>query len=124
VSRYGEVRIRKYVIYLRRFNRWQEFGILLKSVDFYGCETWSLTMGEEHRLRVFGNGVLRKTFGLKRDEVTGEWRKIRIQELYNLYCSPNTIRVIKSRRMRWAWHAARMEDRRGTYSVLVGRPEG
>jgi len=81
-------------------------------------------MGEEHRLRVFGNEVLRKTFGLKRDEVTGEWRKIRIQELYDLYCSPNTIRVIKSRRMRWAWHAARMEDRRGTYSVLVERPEG
>jgi hypothetical protein len=81
-------------------------------------------LGEERRLRVFENRVLRKTFGPKRDEVTGEWRKIRIQEPYQLYCSPHTVRVIKSRRMRWAWYVARMEDRRGPYTVWVGRPEG
>jgi hypothetical protein len=68
--------------------------------------------------------VLRKTFGFKRDWVTGEWRKIHIQELYDLYCLPNNVRVIKSRRMRWVWHVARVKDKRGPYSVLVGRPEG
>jgi len=61
----------------------------------YGCETWSLTLREEHRLR-----VLRRIFGPKRDEVTGEWRKLHNEELSDLYCSPNIVRVIKSRRMR------------------------
>jgi len=66
----------------------------------YGCETWSLTLREERRLRVFENGVLRRIFGPKRDEVTGEWRKLHNEELNDLYCSPNIVRVIKSRRVR------------------------
>jgi hypothetical protein len=68
----------------------------------YGCETWSVTLREEHRLRVFENRVLRRIFGPKRDEVTGEWRRLHKKELYALYLSPNIIRVIKSRRMRWS----------------------
>ena len=68
----------------------------------YGCETWSLTLREERKLRVFENRVLRGIFGLKREEVTGEWRKLLNEELNDLYCSPNIVRVLKSRRMRWA----------------------
>jgi hypothetical protein len=74
-----------------------------------GCETWSVTLREEHRLRVFENRVLSRIFGPKRDEVTGEWRKLRNGELHNLYSSPDIIRHIKSRRLRWAGHVARME---------------
>jgi hypothetical protein len=68
--------------------------------------------------------VLRRIFGPKRDEVTGEWRILHTKELYALYCSPNIIRVIKSRRMRWEGHVARMGERRGAYRALVGKPEG
>jgi hypothetical protein len=78
------------------------------AVALYGCETWSLTLREERRLRVFENRVLRRVFGPKRDEVTGEWRKQHNEELNDLYSSPNIVRVIKSRRMRWARHVARM----------------
>jgi hypothetical protein len=73
---------------------------------------------------VFENRVLRRIFGPKRDEVTGEWRRLHNEELYDLYSSPNSIRVIKSRRMRWAGHVARMGEGRGAYRVLVGRHEG
>jgi len=90
----------------------------------YGCETWSLTLREERRLRVFENRVLRKVFGLKRDEVIGEWRKLHNEELNNLYSLPNIVRVVKSRRMRWAGHVARMGEERGVHRVLVGKPEG
>ena len=90
----------------------------------YGCETWSLTLREELRLRFFENRVLSRIFGPKRDEVRGEWRKLHIEEFNDLYCSSNIVRVIKSRRMRWTGHVARMEERRGVYRVLVGKPEG
>jgi hypothetical protein len=79
---------------------------------------------EECRLRVFENKVLRRIFGPKRDEVTREWRRLHNKELYALYSSPNIIRVIKSRRLRWAGHVARMGERRGAYRGLVGKPEG
>jgi hypothetical protein len=69
-------------------------------VVLYGCETWSLALREECRLRVFENEVLRRIFGPKRDEVTGEWRRLHNEELYDLYSSPNIIRVIKSRKLR------------------------
>ena len=93
-------------------------------VVLYGCETWSLTLREEGKLRVFENMVLRRIFGPRRDEVTGEWRRLHNEELNDLYCSPNIVRVIKSRRMRWAGHVARMGEERGMYRVLLGKPEG
>jgi len=79
---------------------------------------------EERRLRVFENKVLRKIFGPKRNEVTGEWGKLHNEELNDLYCSPNIVRIIKSRRKRWTGHVARLGERRGVYKVLVGKPEG
>ena len=90
----------------------------------YGCETWSLTLREERKLRVFENVVLRRIFGPRRDEVTGEWRRLRNEVLNDLYSSPNIVRVIKSRRMRWAGHVALMGEERVVYRVLVGKPEG
>ena len=81
-------------------------------------------MREEHRLRVFENKVLRKIFGAKKDEITGEWRKLHHAELHAFYSSPNIIRNLKSRRLRWAGHVARMEQFRNAYRVLVGKPEG
>jgi hypothetical protein len=86
-------------------------------VVLYGCETWSLTLREERRLRVFENRVLRRVFGPKRDEVTAEWRKLHNEELNDLYSLSNIVRVVKSRRMRWAGHVARMGE-------MVGKPEG
>ena len=84
----------------------------------------SLTLPEERKLRVFENMVYRKIFVSRRGEETGEWRRLHNEELNNLYCSPNVVRVIKSRRMRWAGHMARMGEERGVYRVLVGKPEG
>jgi hypothetical protein len=83
-----------------------------------------LTLREESRLRVFENRVLRRVFGPKRDEVTGEWRKPHNEELKDLYSLPNIVRVVKSRRMRWAEHVARMGEDRVVHRVLVGKPEG
>jgi len=84
------------------------YRTIILPVVSYGCETWSLTLREEHRLRVFDNRVLRRIFGPRRDDVTGEWRKLHNEEPNDLYCSPNIFRGIKSRRMRWAVHVARM----------------
>jgi hypothetical protein len=97
---------------------------IILPVVLYGCETWSVTLREKHRMRVFENRVLRRIFGPKRDGVTGEWRRLHKKELNDLYASPNIIRAIKSTRMRWAGHVARMGEGRGAYRVLVGRPEG
>jgi hypothetical protein len=79
---------------------------------------------EERRLRIFKNRVLRRVFEPKRDEVTGEWRKLHNEELSDLYSLPNIVRVVKSSRMRWAGHVARMGEGRDVYRVLVGKPEG
>ena len=100
------------------------YRTIILPVVLYGCERWSLTLREECRLRVFENGVLRRIFEPKRDEVTGEWRKLHNEELKGLYSSPNIVLVIKSRRMRWAGLVARMGEGRGVYRVLVGKPEG
>jgi hypothetical protein len=97
---------------------------LLLPFVLYGCETWSLTLREQQRLRVFENRVLRRIFGPKRDEATGEWRRPHNEELNDLYSSPNIIPVIKLRRMRWAEHVACMGEKRGAYRILVGSPEG
>jgi hypothetical protein len=94
------------------------------SLILYGCETWSLTLREKQRLRVFENRVLRRIFGPKRDEVTGGWRKLHNEELHGLYSSPSIVRVIKVRRMRWAGHVARIGEVRGVYNILVSKPEG
>jgi hypothetical protein len=93
-------------------------------VVLYGCETWSLTLREEHRLGVYENRLLRRIFGPKRDKVTGGWRKLHNEELHDLYSLPNIVRVIKARRMRWAGHVAHMGEVRSAYNILVGRPEG
>jgi len=92
---------------------------IILPVVLYGCETWSLTLREERGLR-----VLRKVFGPKRDEVTGEWRKLHNEELNDLYSLPDIVRVVKLRRMRWAGHVARRGEDRGVHRVLVGKPEG
>jgi len=76
------------------------YGTIILPIVLYGCETWSLTLREECRLSVFENRVLRRIFGPRRDEITGEWRKLHNEELNDLYCSPNIVRVIKLRRMR------------------------
>ena len=89
----------------------------------YGCKTWYLTLKEECRLRVFENRVLRRIFGPKRDE-NGDWRKLHYEELHSLFCSPNVVRVIKSRRLRWASHVDRMEEGRSAFKILTGKPTG
>jgi len=86
------------------------YRTIILPVVLYGCETWSLTLREERKLRVFENMVLRRIFGPRRDEVTGEWRRSHNEELNDFYSSPNIVRVIKSRRLRWAGHVARMGE--------------
>jgi len=96
------------------------YRIIILPVVLYGCETRSLILREERNLRVFENMVLRRIFGPRRDEVTGEWRRMHNEELNDLYSSPNIVRVIKSRRMRWAGHVARMGEKRGCIRVWWG----
>ena len=81
---------------------------IILPVVFYGCETWSLTLRNEHGLRVFENKVLIKIFGAKRDDITREWRKLHNAELLALHSSSNIIRNLKSRRLKWAVHVARI----------------
>jgi hypothetical protein len=99
------------------------YKTVILPVVLYGCKTWSFTLREEHRLRVFWNRVLRRIFGPKREE-DGSWRKLHNDELHSLYPSPNIVRVIISRRMKWAGDVAHMGEGRGVYRVLGGRPEG
>jgi hypothetical protein len=100
------------------------YKTIILPVVLYGCGAWSLMLREEHRLRVFENRVLRRIFGPKRVEVTGQWRKLHNEELHNLYSSPDIIRQVKSRKMRWAGHVARMGEDRNVFRVLMGKLEG
>jgi hypothetical protein len=109
---------------LTKYLKIKIYRTIILPVVVYGCETWSLTLKEERRLRVFENMVLGRISGPKRDEVTGEWKKIHNVELNDLHSSTSTVRVIKLKRMRWAGHVVHMGERRGVYRVLVGKPEG
>jgi hypothetical protein len=91
-------------------------------VVLYGYEILSLALREEHRLRVLENRVLRRIFGLKRNEVAGGWRKLHNEELHNLRSSLSIIRMIKSRRIKWAGHVARIEAKLNAYRILMGKP--
>jgi hypothetical protein len=91
------------------------YKTLILPVVLYGCETWSLTLREEHELRVLEDRILRRIFGPKRDEVTGEWRKFHKEKFHILYSSPNIIRQMKARRIRWAGHVACMGEERNVY---------
>jgi hypothetical protein len=93
-------------------------------VVLYGYKTWSLTLREEHKLRVFQNRVLRRISGPKGDKVAGGWRKLHNEQLHDLYASPSIIRMIKSRRVRWTGYVARMGGKRNAYRILVGKSEG
>ena len=100
------------------------YRCIILHVVSYGCETWSLTLREDHRLMVFESRVLRRIFRPRKDKVTREWRKLHNEELNDLYSSPNIVQVIKLRRMRWAGHVAHMGEKGGAYRVLMWKPEG
>jgi hypothetical protein len=96
------------------------FETIILPVILYECETWSLELREEHRLRVFENRGLRKVFGPQRDEVTGGWRKLHNEELRDLYSLPSVIRIINSR-IRWVGYVTRMGEKRNKYRLLLGK---
>jgi hypothetical protein len=100
------------------------YKTIILPVVLYGYETWSLTLREEHRLRVFENRILRRIFRQMRDKVAGEWRELHNEEFHILYSSPNIIKQIKSRRVKWVRHVARMGEDRNVYKVLMRKPEG
>jgi hypothetical protein len=102
----------------------RKYKTIIFPVVLYGRETLSLTVREEYKLRVFENRVLRRIFGPKRDGAAGGWRKLHNEDLHNLYYFPSMIKIIKSRRMRWAGHVARLGEKRNVYRLLVGNPEG
>jgi hypothetical protein len=97
---------------------------IILPVVLYGRETWCLTLRDKYRSRVFENRVLRTIYGLKREEEEGGWRKLHNEEFHNWNASQNIIRVIESRRMRWAGHVERMGEMRNVYKILAGIPEG
>jgi hypothetical protein len=112
------------LIFTFTVNYWIKIYItLILSVTLNECKTWSLTLSEEHRLRVFQNRMLRRIFGRKRNEVTGGWIKLHNEELHGLYTSPNIIMMIKSKRMRWVGNVARMEEMRNAYKIFVRNSE-
>jgi len=100
------------------------YRTIILPVVLYGCETWSLTLREERKLRVFENMVLRRIFGPRRDKVTGEWRRVHNKELNDLYSSPNIVRVIKFQKNETGWACGMMGEERGVYRVMVGKLEG
>ena len=100
------------------------YRTVILSVVLYGCETWSLTLKEERRLSVCENRVLRRIFEPRRDDVTGEWRKLHNEEINDLHSPPNIVWAIKSRRMRWERHVACMEVKRGVCMILVRKSAG
>ena len=112
-----------YAVDNARYQNKKYIAIILPLI-LYGCKTWSLTLREELWVRVFENRMLRNIFGPTRAEVTGEWRKLHNEELNNLYSSPTIVRVIKSRRMRWAGLVSRMGEGINVYRVLVEKSEG
>jgi hypothetical protein len=109
---------------LRKNKKFEVYRTIKLPVVCYGYETLSLTLREERRLRVFESWLLRRIFGPKRDIVTAEWKRRRNEEITDLYSSPNITRVIKSRRMKWAGYVADMEEKRGAYRLLEGKPVG
>jgi len=99
------------------------YKTIILPVVLYECETWSLTLRDESRLRVFENRIPRGIFGPKRDE-NGDWRRLHNEERHSLYRSPNIVWVIKSRRLRWAGHVVRMEEGRSAFKILTGKLTG
>jgi hypothetical protein len=99
------------------------YKTIILPVLLYGCEIWPLTLREEHRLGVFKNRVLRRIFGPKKNELTGEWRKLHSEELHDLNSSQSIIKIMKGKRMRWAEHVSRMGEKRNAYRLLVEKPE-
>ena len=122
----GPIHLRKFYrpAYFRKKLKINTYKIVILPIVLYGCESWSLILREEQRLRMFEKKVLRKIFGEKRDEITGEWTKFHNAERHAFYSSPNIIRNLNSRQLRCAGHVARMEQSRNAYRVLVGKPEG
>ena len=108
--------------FLPKYLKINIYRTIILPVVLYGCETWPLALREESRLRLSEKRALRSIFGPKRDEVPRKWRKLHIEEPNDLYSSPNIVREIKSRRMRWAGNVARMGEI-GVYRVLLGKPE-
>jgi hypothetical protein len=100
------------------------YKTIILPVVLYRSETWSLTLKDEHRLRMLEKRVLRRIFGPKRNEMRRSWKNLHNEELHNLYSSPSVIIMLKSRRMRWAGHVARKEKKRKVYRISVGKPEG